>query len=227
MALYLGNNKVSMKSGYTTTGLKDFLEHNGKFSGTNYTDLNDILKYEDTENLRYMYNFFKYCEKITSIPKLNTSNAINMFGMFEGCTKLISIPQLDTHNCSMFHRMFYSCINLTSIPKLNTSKADTMNDMFYNCQKLTIIPQLDASNVTNLNNIFYDCSNLEQIHMTGMKASFNISASTLFTRDALLEILNNLATVTSTKTLTMSSTNLAKLTDEDKSIATNKGWTLA
>ena len=60
-----------------------------------------------------------------------------------------------------------------------------------------------------------------------MKVNFNISSSTLFTREALVEILNNLATVTSTKTLTMGSTNLAKLTDEDKAIATNKGWTLA
>lgn len=75
--------------------------------------------------------------------------------------------------------------------------------------------------------MFYDCSNLTEIHMTGMKVSFDIASSTKFTRDALVEILNNLATVTSTKTLTMGSTNLAKLTDEDKAIATNKGWTLA
>jgi hypothetical protein len=32
---------------------------------------------------------------------------------------------------------------------------------------------------------------------------------------------------TTTKTLTLGSTNLAKLTDEEKAIATNKGWTLA
>lgn len=57
--------------------------------------------------------------------------------------------------------------------------------------------------------------------------SINISYSTKFTREALVEILNNLATVTSTRTLKMGATNLAKLTDEDKLIATNKGWTLA
>jgi hypothetical protein len=32
---------------------------------------------------------------------------------------------------------------------------------------------------------------------------------------------------TTTKTLTLGATNLAKLTDEEKAIATNKGWTLA
>ena len=78
-----------------------------------------------------------------------------------------------------------------------------------------------------MSDTFRDCSSLEEIHMTGMKASFNISASTKFTRAALVEILNNLATITSTYKLTMGATNLAKLTDEDKAIATNKGWTLA
>ena len=63
--------------------------------------------------------------------------------------------------------------------------------------------------------------------MLNIGTYLNISSSTKFTREALLEIIGNLKTVTSTKTLTMGSTNLAKLTEEDKAIATNKGWTLA
>lgn len=251
MALYLGNNKVSMKSGYTTTGFKDFLERGGRFSGTNYTDLTGILKYEDTENVSNMANIFSSCEQLTTIPELNTSNAISMRALFMYCKNLLSIPKLDTSNVTETGFMFYYCEKLTSIPQLNTSNDTAMNNMFHGCNNLLSIPQLNSSKVTNMNNMFNGCTNLsiipqldaskatgltdtfkscsklEQIHMTGMKVSFNISASTLFTRDALLEILNNLATITDTKTLTMGSTNLAKLTDEDKSIATNKGWTLA
>ena len=64
--------------------------------------------------------------------------------------------------------------------------------------------------------------------MININANLKISHSTKFTRDALLEILGNLKPQTSaSKTLTMGETNLAKLTDEDKAIATNKGWTLA
>ena len=77
-----------------------------------------------------------------------------------------------------------------------------------------------------MSDVFSNCSNLESIHMHGMKVSFDISASTRFTHEALVEILNNLATVTTSRTLTMGSTNLAKLTDADKAIATGKGWTL-
>lgn len=251
MSLYLGNNKVSMKSGYTATGLKEFLENGGKFAYSNYTDLTGILKYEDTENVTSMDYMFYSCEYLTDIPILNTSkvtrmrymfnsckklisinqldtsNVIDMYSMFGYCNKLSSIPQLDTSKVTDMTYMFQNCDYLITIPQLDTSKVTNMQYMFFNCYALKIIPNLDVSKVTSMDYMFYNCSNLTEIHMTGMQSSFDIHDSTKFTRDALVEILNNLATVTRTKRLTMGSTNLEKLTDEDKAIATNKGWTLA
>lgn len=57
----------------------------------------------------------------------------------------------------------------------------------------------------------------------------DISPSTLFSRETLVSILNNYADMTGKATvkLTLGSKNLAKLTDEDKLIATNKNITLA
>ena len=46
-------------------------------------------------------------------------------------------------------------------------------------------------------------------------------------KESIIEVLNDLPTVTTTQRLTLGSTNLAKLTDDEKAIATNKGWTLA
>ena len=100
--------------------------------------------------------------------------------------------------------------------------------MFSQCYKLTTVPQLDTSNVTSMTYMFDYCSSLEQIHMININANLYIGDSTKFTREALLEILGNLKAQTSgSKKLTMGATNLAKLTEEDKAIATNKGWTLA
>ena len=147
--------------------------------------------------------------------------------MFTGCENLTTIPQLNTSNFTSMDLMFNDCYKLTSIPLLNTSKVTSMNRIFYNCQSLSTIPALDVSNVTNFNSAFWNCKNLESIEMTGMKVSFKIDSSTKFTREALVVILNNLATVSTSQTLTMGATNLAKLTEEDKAIATNKGWTLA
>ena len=123
--------------------------------------------------------------------------------------------------------MFWYCKKLTKIQDLGNPTIDSAGNMFGNCTSLEEIPPMDVSKVTYFGDAFVNCSSLKAIHMRGMKASFNISASTLLTREALLEILNNLGTIESTETLTIGETNLAKLTDEDKAIATNKGWTLA
>ena len=166
------------------------------------TSANDLISYSDTENVTSMESMFYQCSSLTSIPQLDTSKVTNMYGMFASCPSLTSIPQLDT------------------------SKVTNMTNMFAYCLELTSVPQLDTSKVTNMYGMFQNCSKLEEIHMIGMKVNFNISYSTKFTESALVEILNNLATVTSTQTLTMGSTNLAKLTNEEKAIATNKGRTL-
>ena len=204
----------------------------------------------DTSNVTSMQDMFDGCSKLASIPQLNTSKVTTMSSMFAFCKSLTTIPLLDTSNVTNFGSFLYSCASLTSIPQLNTSKATSMSSMFQGCKQLTTIPQLDTSKVTNMyytfqlctslttippldvskvTNTYYmfgGCTSLKSILMHGMKVSFDIHASTQFEESDLVTILNNLATVTSTQTLTMGPTNLAKLTDEEKAIATNKGWTL-
>ena len=110
----------------------------------------------------------------------------------------------------------------------DSKNVTNMEYMFYNCSKLTTIPQFDTSNVTNMRSMFSGCSSLTAIHMININANLDISSSKKFTREALVEIIGNLKAQTSgSETLTMGSTNLAKLTDEDKAVATGKGWTLA
>ena len=161
------------------------------------------------------------------LKSLSFDYITDMTKMFHNCKNITTIPLIDTSNVTDMGGMFQSCSNLITIPKLNTSNVTYMGDMFCNCTNLKIVPALDMSKVTYCDRMFSDCNALEEIHTTGMKSSFSISSSKKLTESALVEILNNLATVTSTQTLTMGSTNLAKLTDEEKAIATNKGWTLA
>lgn len=146
--------------------------------------------------------------------------------MFSDCENLTTIPQLNTSSVTDMSLMFQNCTKLTTVPLLNTSNVKTMQYMFNNCRNLTEIPAFDVSNVTNFSDAFTNCSSLTAIHMTGMKKSFNISYSTLFTTEALHEIIDNLANASSQR-LTMGSTNLAKVSSEYRSKATNKGWTLA
>lgn len=181
----------------------------------------------DTSKVTDMYGMFYNCQRLEYIPHLDTSNVKGMHYMFRYCALIKTIPQFDTSNVTDIGSMFERCYALTTIPKLNISKVTSMNYVFEYCSSLTTIPELDVSNVTSMSGVFSGCTSLKSILMTGMKVNFDISASTQFEESDLVTILNNLATVTSTQTLTMGSTNLAKLTDEEKAIATNKGWTLA
>lgn len=196
------------------------------FSGYLGTSVEGLISYNDTSNVTEMTMMFRDCDNLTTIPLLNTSNVTNMKDMFASCDNLASVPQFNTSKVISMSGMFSFCKKLTTIPQFDTSKVTNMSSMFESCPKLTAVPQLDVSKATNLSYMFSGCSSLKSILMTGMKANFDISASTRFEKSDLVTIINNLATVTETKTLTMGSRNLAKLTDEEKAIATNKGWTL-
>lgn len=242
---------LSIQTGGGENTLKNLLDatKNTHYLFENYkgASIDGLISYDDTENVTDMTNMFRKCSNLTTIPLFNTSNVAIMENMFYDCSKLIRIPSLNTDNLTTIYGMFNGCSKLQEIPLLNTSKIRYMSNLFYGCSSLVSIPLLDTSNVeymyqtfgycsnlieipaldvskvTNFDSTFIRCSKLSAIHMTGMKTSFDISASTKFTSEALHEIIGNLATVTSSQTLTMGATNLAKLTEEDKAIATNKG----
>ena len=203
----------------------------------------------DTRNLKEMYNTFgktpleeiplfdmsnveiaNYIFQETNlktIPQFNTSKLKNMDGFFSQCYSLESIPLLDLSNVTTANSAFSSCKSLKSIPEFNTSKLQNASNLFSGCSSLISIPRLNFSKVTSLYHVVYNCTSLKEFLPYGMKVSFDLSTSTLFERENLVTVLNNLANVTTTQTLTLGETNLAKLTDEDKKIATDKGWTLA
>ena len=182
------------------------------------------------------YDVKEYAEVVVNVPSGGntlknlldaTKSGYYLFYEYKGTSVDDLIQPSDTENVTAMNAMFSNCRNLTTIPLLNTSNVTTMHNMFFNCGKLTTVPALNVSNVVGTNNMFYNCTNLKSILMTNIGTDLDISASTKFERSDLVTILNNLKTVVSSKTLAMGATNLAKLTNEDKAIATNKGWTLA
>ena len=254
MAMYLGSKKVAVTNTVEkqVPSMKAFFEAGGKCQGSEATSFEGCWQYDDTANVTAMNSMFYNCPKLTTVPKFDTSKVTNMNSMFFSCPKLTTVPLFDTakvtnmssmfSNCSKLttaplfdtskvtnmYSMFSSCSKLTTVPQFDTSNVTNMDYMFQDCPNLTTVPKFDTSKVTNMNSMFNYCRNLESIHMININANLDIHHSTKFTREALLEILGNLKAQTSgTKTLTMGSTNIAKLTDEDKAIATNKGWTLA
>ena len=137
------------------------------------------------------------------------------------------IPYNATSNLTSMYQFFYDSQNLKEVGLLDTAKVTDMSSMFEGCSSLITVPQFDTSKVTDMGYMFYDCSAITEIHMKNMSVSFDLHHCIKMGREALLEVINNLATVTSTRTLTMGLTLKAKLTDDDIAIATAKGWTIA
>lgn len=251
MSLRLGETKIKGVNLPSFDFIKAFFDAGGKCGKSKAKTFEGAISFEATSDVTDMENMFYICQYLESVPLFDTSKVTVMINMFDECKSLKSVPLFNTINVTNMTYMFHGCINLKSVPLFNTSKVTNMNSMFSGCINLINVPLFDTSNVTRISNMFYECSKLtsipafdiskvtesyytfdrctklETIHMKNIGTNLNISASTLFTREALLEIIGNLKTVTETKTLTMGATNLAKLTEEDKAIATNKGWTLA
>ena len=126
--------------------------------------------------------------------------------------------------------MFRDCKQLTSLDVSNfdTSKVTRMEHMFRNCESLPSLnlSSFDVGSVTYMNCMFDDCS-----YLVSLQSMKNIKVSLSFQYAAvditsILDVINNLAPVTSA-TLSLRSVILNALTDEQKLIAINKGWTLA
>lgn len=106
----------------------------------------------------------------------------------------------------------------------------TMNHFAYLAENLvSILGALDLSNCTAAAMAFNHCLALENIEFVPntIPISIGFSYSKNLTHDSLMSIIYGLAVVETTQTLTLGTTNLAKLTTEEKAIATEKGWTLA
>ena len=246
----------SIQTGGTGGGMKEFIEAGGKFAYSNNTTFDNIIQYSDTENVTDFSYFFYETHNLTDYPNVDFSKATttnSMFSdsgivhagpintssnltypaaMFYGCSNLKDVQILDMSSVTNTSSMFRNCYALETVEITNIESASNIifaDYMFSECRNISEIPAFDFANLNpnSASGIFSGCRSLKFIHCKNIGFNLYIKSSTLFTREALLEIINNLQTVTSTKKFTMGETNLAKLTDEDKAIATNKGWTLA
>ena len=205
----------------------------------------------DTSNGTNFSYTWKGCSSLTSFPLINTSNGTNFDSAWNGCSSLTEFPLIDTSKGTNFSSAWGYCSSLTEFPMLDLSNGTNFGSAWNNCRALTSLPALDLSKGTNFGSAWNGCSSLTSMPALDLsngttfsytwggcsslitiggfgaiKESIDLSWSSNLTVDSLMNIITQAATVTG-KTMTLGSTNLAKLTDEQKAVATNKGWTLA
>lgn len=179
---------------------------------------------------------------------LNLSKCTNISSMFNNARiKKVDFTGVDFSNITSIGQMFQNAqIEEIVTDIINSSKCNNMGYMFYNANKLITCPQLDCSFVSNFGSqVFYGCTSL--VNFGGLKeigknyvagrvqnySSYVVSFSDSpnLSHESLMNIINNLYDIASKgcnkQSLVLGATNLAKLTEEEIAIATNKGWNVS
>ena len=148
----------------------------------------------------------------------------NVDSLFRNCAKLETIILPSDLIVNDISNLCFSCKKLTSvdfIKKWDMSNCVSLNVTFSGNGTLESIDlsNLDASKVTNLKN-FKAPKNIS-VSMSDFSRSVNLTV------ESIIDIIDNMTIVSSTQTLTLGATNLAKLTTEQIQIATDKEWTFS
>ncbi len=200
----------------------------------------DVASFFSTINTTSTINMFRDCVNLTELDLngFDTSNVIQMTNMFYNCSSLteLDLSSFNTSNVIDMKYMFYNCSSLT---ELDLSSFDTSNvtmgieGMFKNCGSLvTVNGILDCDKTSNTNSFILGCVNLETIYIKNFNTprNNNFSDCAKLSHASLVYLINNLKDNTSSslvKTITFGSVNLAKLTEEEIAVATEKNWTLS
>ena len=191
-----------------------------------------ILNFKCTENTNITTisgsYAFSNCPSLTSInlPLLTKISDGNTFSTCYSLTS-ISLPALTTISGSS--GVFSNCSSLTSInlPTLTTISDSSI--VFANCYSLISFLFYNTFSTLTKSQQFTGCVNLKDLQLvTNWRWSLNVKDTDL-THDCIIDMFNKLKDLTGedSLTLTIGANNLAKVTDEEKLIATNKNWILA
>lgn len=198
------------------------------------------------------YWMFNGCSSLLKAPRIIGNNVTDCERMFYGCTSMTKAPEQFGHSINSAYWMFYNCSALESVGELPTSITNATN-MFYNCSSLVTLENfprnattstgfiyncsslrdINSLNLTSLssqpNNFWIGCVSLQNVNFEGtINFNFDASVSNKFTVDSLEDLLEVLADRSgkSPFTLTLGSTNIAKLNSSQLNVATSKNWVI-
>ena len=231
MGLYLGSNKVKINLNEQkvfdagkdagTDAFWDVVQNGG-----NRTAYNSVFTSWGAEYIRP-----KYKVVATGVNDANqTFNACQKLKKVESAYFDFSQKPTGTNSNSGYYYTFHNCNALEEIEDIGLVPQFGYYSSFAACSVLHTIAKVGVSENTKFSETFNYCHELQNLTIDGVigQNGFDIHWSTKLTHDSLMSIINALQTKTSgTWTVTLGTTNLAKLTDAEKAIATQKGWTLA
>lgn len=178
-------------------------------------------------NLDYFYPCFDLQPTNAGYMFAQTTNdnPIDLVARLEQCG-----VSLNFSNCTSMARTFYIA-DIYRIGVVDCTSATGL-DYTFNSAFIKTIEKLKVDKDNTFSNTFGNA--LEEIRFEGeIGNNINLSSCTKLSHDSMINnegtgVINVLATLESGVTRTLSlGTNLAKLSDAEKAVATQKGWTIA
>lgn len=180
-------------------------------------------------------NFLNACSSLTNLDfsnfKINTIRSCD--GIFYGLG--MSELTLDNSGVDKYVNLYRSMNflpNATSVT-LKNFKLSSLKQQFYaGCTKLTSVSYINCtmSDTCDVNEYTFNNLPIVNFDFTGTEITVDLllNRNSAISHESLVNIITNLKDYSSgdTHTLTIGSTNLAKLTTDEITIATNKNWTV-
>ena len=233
--IFRGCSSLTEIIGIETWNMSGCANCNYMFAGVGITDFSflDSMDFSKVQYAEYMFQ----STKITSLPIDLKPNFTSILGMFTSCTQLTDVSRWNVEKDVSqydFSRVFNVATSITEMVFNNWT--GNFNAGQYMIAGIRGLVTFDVRNCNEGSiDLFWDCPNtITNIYPPKtLKADMtSFSNCNKLTVDSLVRIINALYDFasegnTNTHTLQIGNTNLAKLTDEQIAIATNKGWTVS
>ena len=239
-----------MKFGYSTNlNIEDFDIRNVTDMSSMFNSCSSLTSLDlsgwNVSNVTNMGRLFADCSGLASIDlsSWDVANVTSLSNLFYHCDKIksINLTGWKTSKVSSMSQAFNYCYKIESL-RLNgwdTSMMVNSSFLFSNCESLASL-DISGWNMTkidrayNIMGMFDGCKVLTDLNMNGAilpkinLTNWGLDTCTALTVDSLVSVLNALQQLDegTSYTCTIGSTNLNKLSDEQKAIATSKGWVL-
>jgi hypothetical protein len=203
----------------TSTGVTQCLNY------LNYLGNIDKMDFTFNTSAGIAANYFFYLCKVRSFGNISLPNAGTLISFLNLSLSLEEVGNVTFTAATDLNSAFANCLLLVKLGTISAPAVITITNMFNGSAKLREIVFTSCAAVVTTTTAFTGCLCLEKLRMPSMGVTFSISGCNL-QRQALVDLFNDLATV-SAKTITITNNpGVADLTAADLLIATNKGWTV-
>ena len=187
-------------------------------------------------NTTQLWDCFNSCTSLVSFGGLVADKVTSVKGFICECGNLETMGDFNCPSLTDIYGFAWNDAKLKKAPHFNSTKLQNIGRAYYKCTSLEEIPGFDCTNVNDTGTFATSCPALTTVGaLQNLKMSISFADSPLLAVESMMNIINSIYDFTGNGktpgynqgTLTLGSTNLAKLTDEQKASATLKGWTLA